>query len=391
MLARCFWMLLWLLGTPQLLAAQNIDSLQWQLRVTHRGEEWGQKQALAYHILEFDPLNEAAIRYLVEVYGRSNKKDSIDWLFKRLVTQHPGDPRPYHLRMSLPNAGFEGLPLDRQIDLLETALQLDTNHHTTWYLLGTKHYDAFRLGHRQGKKKGPTQHARAASRYLERLCQAKDEYAETLRYPLIQLGNFLSDTAQVRRYKAQQLQTGYFPLHLFAAFKPGWESDYGYDLFWPIDMGIFYLNWYSEALIDFEEPVLRAEQVSENYRLLWLRSFHRPVVLRMRRDSTGVQLWWKVNEVDWGDAPKSRVLEGSRVLPEAVWEQFEALLAEHNYWQLPTTVDGITGTDGAQWILEAAGGGRYHIVDRWSGADIDKACLFLLDLADLGEERDNTY
>lgn len=35
-------------------------------------------------------------------------------------------------------------------------------------------------------------------------------------------------------------------------------------------------------------------------------------------------------------------------------------------WKLPMEQPGTTGLDGAQWVIEATKGGRYHVVDRWS-------------------------
>jgi len=35
-------------------------------------------------------------------------------------------------------------------------------------------------------------------------------------------------------------------------------------------------------------------------------------------------------------------------------------------WKLPTRQSEGIGLDGAQWIIEAVKGGRYHVIDRWS-------------------------
>lgn len=55
----------------------------------------GNKKDIAYKLLEIDSLNaKKAINYLVEVYGRNNKKDSISLLFDRLIKENPKSPRP---------------------------------------------------------------------------------------------------------------------------------------------------------------------------------------------------------------------------------------------------------------------------------------------------------
>jgi hypothetical protein len=48
---------------------------------------------------------------------------------------------------------------------------------------------------------------------------------------------------------------------------------------------------------------------------------------------------------------------------------------------MPTSEE-FRGTDGAQWIVEALREGRYHVVDRWSGAeDLESVGKLFLDLA----------
>jgi hypothetical protein len=54
-----------------------------------------------------------------------------------------------------------------------------------------------------------------------------------------------------------------------------------------------------------------------------------------------------------------------------------------DFWNLPSIEGGIRGTDGAQWILEGKEPGKYHVVDRWSGGEIEKVCRQLLELTDL--------
>ncbi len=60
-----------------------------------------------------------------------------------------------------------------------------------------------------------------------------------------------------------------------------------------------------------------------------------------------------------------------------------------SFWNLPTLQpsDGTVGLDGAQWIIEGAKDGRYHVIDRWS-PDRDNPAhiigmIFAIDLAKL--------
>jgi hypothetical protein len=47
-------------------------------------------------------------------------------------------------------------------------------------------------------------------------------------------------------------------------------------------------------------------------------------------------------------------------------EWFRNQVQDAALWKLPTRQSGGAGLDGAQWIMEMAKGGRYHVIDRWS-------------------------
>jgi len=49
------------------------------------------------------------------------------------------------------------------------------------------------------------------------------------------------------------------------------------------------------------------------------------------------------------------------------------------------------GTDGAQWILEGKEHGKYHVVDRWSGGEIENVCKQLIQHTDLKIKEDDIY
>src|SRR5258708_6742697 len=54
-------------------------------------------------------------------------------------------------------------------------------------------------------------------------------------------------------------------------------------------------NWYSSALFSFREPIFYNKLIENDlYRFLWLRSFHRPVVIVLLRCGTRVTLTTKI-------------------------------------------------------------------------------------------------
>jgi hypothetical protein len=153
----------------------------------------------------------------------------------------------------------------------------------------------------------------------------------------------------------------------------------------------FKANWYSRSLTVMKEPSLSVGQKreTESYRFLWLRSFDNPIVVRIWRSESNVYLITKQLDGDGGHHPGKLVVNKSRSLSMKEWDEFTALLQQSSYWTQPTTIDDL-GNDGAQWILEGAKEGRYHIVDRWTPKTDDphrKACWYLLELSGLKPEK----
>lgn len=186
----------------------------------------------------------------------------------------------------------------------------------------------------------------------------------------------------------------------------------------------FVQNWYSAALYNFKEPVLSQGFIGHNmYRFLWLRSFHRPVVLTLHQ-SNG-QIWLQTKMLDRqprfyderiGGVPKEEqeeyIKEGFFVdnkrsdllvriadrkaniiynknisLSEKEWNEFKQFLAKANFETMPTNVeDGYT--DGAHWVMEEHLKNRYHVVDYHNpgNSEYAKAGRFLISLSGLKEE-----
>jgi len=107
---------------------------------------------------------------------------------------------------------------------------------------------------------------------------------------------------------------------------------------------------------------------AESYRFLWLRTFHHPVSARLDVAGDGAgELVVKVLSGAGGYNP-GHLIQNRRikVSKESV-DHFLELLNKADFWNVPTEPElGGVGCDGAQWIIEAAKGGRYHVVDRWS-------------------------
>jgi hypothetical protein len=193
----------------------------------------------------------------------------------------------------------------------------------------------------------------------------------------------------------------------------------------------FEFKYSSYCLVYFGAPLLSNYYLdADTYRFLWMRSFHRPVLLTLERTTTGATLRTqqlsKFPSFDNYDLPdpdqpglsakdRDRILrmqaftradtswsrrvrlgkQRAFLLPETranlsreQWNQFEKLLQQAQVWQLPSC-QPVSESDGALWLLEAHQAERYHLVSRHSPQKNDafrRACEYLIDLSSVRNE-----
>jgi hypothetical protein len=152
-------------------------------------------------------------------------------------------------------------------------------------------------------------------------------------------------------------------------------------------------RWYPKHLEAMKEPSLFQQSTNktvEQYRFLWLRTFHKPIAVRVRKDSAGITLRVVRLSGAGGYAPGRIEHDESLVLTADQWDGFLKLLSKSSFWDSPSAEKDVRGLDGARWILEGQAAGKYHVVDRWSpSADSDKrhlesfvaCCRYLLTLS----------
>ena len=140
-------------------------------------------------------------------------------------------------------------------------------------------------------------------------------------------------------------------------------------------------GWYGQHLRAAGEARLCPSAAVEEYRFLWLRSFHRPVVVRVAADSAGrATLTARVLDGAGGYEPGRVARDTTFTLSPDRWRELRRRL-DMGFWHVPThpPPDGLIGLDGAQWILEGVAGGQYHVVDRRNPqGPFREACLGLL-------------
>lgn len=125
-----------------------------------------------------------------------------------------------------------------------------------------------------------------------------------------------------------------------------------------------------EPLYEVGRVVSKAEKISGEegciYRLLWIRSFHSPLVFTLEATSGSAFLTVKKLRVE--DAPTFvpvKMLRNSRLmLRKEEFRNVDELFQRVGFWKLPTEDWQAGGLDGSTWILEAARGDKYHVVMR---------------------------
>ena len=127
-------------------------------------------------------------------------------------------------------------------------------------------------------------------------------------------------------------------------------------------------DWYSQELRKLGEPSLLDMSKGKDvqvYRFLWLRAFHHPVCIRLDvlPDGTGLLTTKMLSGVD-GEKDTKLILNDQQVLNRTDW--FLTLFSKQGFWDIKPFDHSVMGFDGAEWIIEVAKEGKYHVVDRWS-------------------------
>lgn len=134
------------------------------------------------------------------------------------------------------------------------------------------------------------------------------------------------------------------------------------------DLDAFLRRWYSKHLSAMAEPPLAplAQNGTEVYRFLYLRSFHHPLAVRAQRSSEGAVLVVKeLDGIGGSHNPGSLIVDRQRRLDGAEWDELGRRLVTAGFWTLGED-EAPLGEDGAQWILEGGVSSKYHVVTRWS-------------------------
>lgn len=101
------------------------------------------------------------------------------------------------------------------------------------------------------------------------------------------------------------------------------------------------------------------------FRFTWLRSFHKPVAIRIEKQGNKYLLTWKVGNGSGGYAPGKLITSKEKNITRSEWDTFQDKLNAIHFWSIKT-VDKNIGNDGSEWILEGKTPKQYHVTDRWT-------------------------
>lgn len=340
-------------------------------------------------IYRLDPYNETATYYLVTSYKYTQHLDSIPLLFAKLKSINTSSPLPYLLSAKYQFQEFSLSDTSRLAELI-TAINLDSNNFEAHYFLGTSYYSLF-------NKKQTNYYAIQSREQLVKATQIEKSSIATLKYPIIQTSNFLNDKGFISTFENKVIEpttdslniptnnTWYYPMTSFLELKNNWQSDYSLDIIHQVNMATFVLGWYSEQLSALKEPLIFNQTDKTIYRFTWLRTFHKPVAIRLERTGNSYTLYWKQTSGAGGYDPGELIINSSKQLTKEKWDKFIVLLQSADFWNMPTKSNDDMGADGSQWIIEGMENAKYHVVDRWTPRknNFQKCGQYLIELTEL--------
>jgi len=381
--------------------SQTVKELEHELSYVKSTEKWDNKKDIAFKLLKIDKLNTKAIDYLVKVYGRNNQRDSISVLFDNIINNNLNSPEPYLIRVRDRNAYFAGLTNKQKIEYLKKAKELDSNNIEAIYMLGKTYYELFINEYDKNEHTTLDYYARNSIQFFSELCEQNENFKESLKFPLLQLANYIGDDNKKKLFENYKSQSSFFPISSFIDLPNDWKTNYSVNVikFVPksefkisgVESAVFHVNWYAENLEALEELILSDSLSLKVYRFTWLRTFDNPIVIGLKNNNDSITLYWKVCDGKGGYEPGKIIENKSKELNLNEWKDIVSNINSIDFWNLPSIKSEISGTDGAQWILEGKELGRYHVIDRWSGGEIKKLCKQLINLTDLKIKESDIY
>lgn len=133
----------------------------------------------------------------------------------------------------------------------------------------------------------------------------------------------------------------------------------------------FYIPYYQELLSRVHEPSLfqqRTNDVTQEYRLLYLPAWSPPLILRFYRDHGQTKLRfyaWAGHNAPGQEEPFMTTICCS----DRQWTIFLKQVQAHRFWELSSPLEMPQVKDGCRLVLEGLDHGRYHMVWNFESQD----------------------
>lgn len=375
----------------------KIDSLRWMAS----GEEYGDKIPTAQRILEIDPLNPYAHKYIVNSYVNLGEYQKAYSYVDSIMRLPRPDPKvllslSYGLRHMAPKDSVYDYHYFR---VLSKCLDFPETKADAAYFLSDAYYSDFikpfkkepptlwkweidsalqyksdkRIAEQMGisidslrKRKNQIKTPESvyehsgdsALKYLKVLSESESPYKQIAKIPIAQLEQHLGD---VNRYKLDSnlYNNHYFPEWYFGYLKKDWKNDLSTDLFGEMLFTSYRsVDFLSKQLSSFNEPILFPHVDQLTYRITWLPSFEHPIVIRIVKSETGGKIIWKVGNGKGGYEPEGIKNQGTSNLDRKKFDRISGILdsteicSEYHY-------DYMLMTDGVSLILEKVNNNQF--------------------------------
>ena len=146
-------------------------------------------------------------------------------------------------------------------------------------------------------------------------------------------------------------------------------------------------SWYSDALRALGEKKLAVDKGESAYRLTLLRTFHKPLSVRINC-LNDCFIRAARSSGKGGYDPGRLEMELSRSITKKEKDNFFKLLSEAEFWKGQPELD-YWGFDGARWILEGKLAEEYVVWDIWSPMPVEQyqryvaLCLFMIQISNI--------
>ena len=150
-------------------------------------------------------------------------------------------------------------------------------------------------------------------------------------------------------------------------------------------------EWYSRHLKAMRADKLKNSK-NEVIRFTWLRTFHKPISITIRKNGDKYTLRKIVLNGAGGYEPGLIEVDQENPISDIVWWESQKYLEGMKFWGMPFE-DESRGLDGSEWILEASGAKPYHFVTEWTprASPLKKFCERLIKLAYLRINKEDMY